>query len=175
MSRTFVWITALLATTLLAQAKVILDKSQKFIGVEVAYTEVQGEGLEPQAKSKGASFGLHIGAQNDEWRTTVGISYFDNEDRNVERLFMGVDYLFLHTVLSDTMSLQPYLGLNVGYMNYETADGINADGFLYGAQLGAFLEINRTVDIDLEYRYMLSNAHSLDHTQEAVLSLHYLY
>ena len=149
-----------------------ISESQKFIGVEVSITEVQGE--QPGDKSDDVSYGVRVGAKNEQWRTMFTLNYFDSGEHNVEKLFLSVDYFFLKTDFMDNYALQPYLGINAGYMNYEST-GIDADGFLYGMQGGVVLDVTEDIGFDLGYRYSLSNADELDHTGDVVFGLNYRY
>ena len=149
-----------------------ISESQKFIGVEVSITEVQGE--QPSDKSDDVSYGVRLGAQNDQWRTMFTLNYFDSGEHNVEKLFLSVDYFFMKTDVYDSYALQPYLGVNVGYMNYESV-GVDASGFLYGMQGGVVLDVMDRVGLDIGYRYSLSSADELDHTGDVVFGLNYQY
>ncbi|HHD79942.1 MAG TPA: hypothetical protein ENK98_09995 [Epsilonproteobacteria bacterium] len=152
-------------------AEQIVD-NQKFIGVEVSITEVQGE--QPGDTSRGQSYGLRVGAQNEKWRTMFTLNYFDSGEHNVEKLFLSVDYFFMKTDVYDSYALQPYLGLNLGYMNFESI-GINANGFVYGMQGGMVLDMTEKIGLDLGYRYSLSSANELDHTGDVVFGINYQY
>lgn len=153
-----------------------VTESQKFIGVEVTISEVQGDAvrrLDPES-SEGTGFGIRLGAQNEQWRTMFVFNYFDNEGRNVEKLFLSVDYLFLKSNLTADYAIQPYIGMNVGYMNYE-AVGVDESGMLYGGQGGAIFNLTESLDFDLGYRYSLSSSNALDHTGDVVFGINYLY
>jgi len=149
-----------------------ISESQKFIGVEVSITEVQGE--QPNDKSDDITYGLRLGAQNEKWRTMFTLNYFDSGEHNVEKLFLSIDYFFLKTDVMDNYALQPYLGLNVGYMNFEST-GVDESGFLYGMQGGVLLDVTEEIGLDLGYRYSLSNSDALDHTGDVVFGINYQY
>ena len=72
--------------------------SETFIGLEVGYSEVQGEriGL-VENTGDDVSYGFRIGAQNDEWRTMFLFNFYDNSDndQNVEQGLFAIDYFFL--------------------------------------------------------------------------------
>ncbi len=150
-----------------------ITESQKFIGVEVSITEVQGQ--QPSDTSDDTSFGVRVGAQNEQWRTMFILNYFDSGEHNVEKLFLTVDYFFMKTDVYDSYALQPYLGVNVGYMNFESNKGVDADGFVYGMQGGVVLDVTEKVGFDVGYRYSLSSADELDHTGDVVFGLNYQY
>jgi len=153
-----------------------ISESQKFIGVEVSITEVQGQAASETdgSTSNGTTFGFRIGAQNEQWRTMFVLNYFDDEGRNVEKLFLSLDYFFLKTDVYDSYALQPYMGVNMGYMNYES-NNIDESGFLYGMQAGVALEVVEKISLDLGYRYSLSSADALDHTGDVVFGVNYQY
>jgi opacity protein-like surface antigen len=167
-----------LLSTLLASSLYAADitESQKFIGVEVSITEVQGKGPSDIASnvSNGTSVGIRLGAQNNEWRTTVGLNYFDAEGRNVEKLYGSIDYFFLKTEVSESLIFKPFLGFTVGYANYES-DEIEADGFVYGGQAGILIDISENVSVDVGYKYTLSNSSEFDHSGDVVFGLNYQY
>lgn len=153
-------------------ANQIVD-NQRFIGVEVSITEVQGE--QPGDESDDVSYGLRIGAQNEKWRTMFTLNFFDSGEHNVEKLFLSVDYFFMKTDVYDSYAIQPYLGLNVGYANYESDLGVDADGFLYGMQGGVVLDVTEDIGFDVGYRYSLSSTDELDHTGDVMFGINYQY
>ena len=153
--------------------------SQKFIGIEGAATSLQGDvgGVfaTPDNKVNGIEYGLKIGAQNNMWRTTLVLDFFDKDDQNTEK-FIGVfDYFITRNGEDNTVQIvEPYLGLNVGYVNYEST-GIDESGLLYGGQAGLVVNLDDSLDIDLSYRYSLSTAKPFDHSGSVVLGLNYFY
>ena len=167
-----------LLSTLLGSSLYAIDiaESQKFIGVEVSISEVQGNGPSDISSniSNGTSVGIQLGAMNDEWRTTVGLNYFDNEDRNVEELYGSVDYFFLKTEVSESLIFNPFIGFTVGYANYESP-GVDADGFVYGGQAGLMIDVLDNVSLNTGYRYTLSNTSEFDHQGDVFFGLNYQY
>lgn len=153
-----------------------IKESQKFIGVEVSMTEVQGDGPSDIASntSSGTSIGLRLGAQNGEWRTTVGLNYFDAEGRNVEKLYGAVDYFFLSTDVGGSLVFNPFLGFTVGYANYESNE-VDEDGFTYGGQVGLMVDVYDSVSLDVGYRYTLSSSDMFDHDQDVFFGINYQY
>ncbi|KYJ86334.1 outer membrane beta-barrel protein [Sulfurovum riftiae] len=156
--------------------------SKTFIGLEVGYAEVQGdvghmEGdmvvIEPDFKGDNdVEFGVKIGAQNDQWRTTFIFDYYDSSDndQNIEKGYLTLDYF----VLEKESTVRPYIGVNVGYANYESSY-VDDSGFLYGGQAGIVLEAGEMINIDLGYRYTLSDADALDHIGSIVFGVHYMF
>jgi len=162
--------TALLCTVYGNLAYADISTSETFIGVEVASAEVQGE--QPSSTSDGVSFGVRVGAQNEEWRTIVGFSHYDQDEYAVEKLFLSIDYLFFKYDEFNDYEIQPYVGVNVGYANYEQGV-IDESGLIYGGQAGLIVNVMEQFDVDLGYRYSLSSADALDHTSDLLLGLHY--
>jgi len=164
-------------------------EGEKFIGLELGYATVQGDvgGFFPgdiirDYEGSDVEFGIRLGAQNEEWRTTLLFNYFDGEDdgkeQNYEKGLLSLDYFFLSSNKSD---FQPFIGFNVGYINYESTDNIDMSGFIYGGQAGVVFSVTDNIDLDLQYRYSLSNATqddrdaSLDHVGSIVFGINYIY
>jgi len=167
-----------LGTTLYAREDI--SASRTFIGLEVGYSEVQGDvgyDIDDTAVIEAdftgdyeVEYGVRVGAEKDQWRTTLIYDYYDNsqDDQNVEQGYLTVDYY----ILEKESAFRPYIGLNVGYGNYESTF-VDDSGFLYGAQAGIVLEVAEKMNFDLGYRYSLSNAESFDHIGSVVFSFNY--
>ncbi len=146
-----------------------------FVGLEVGAATVQADvgGYFNQLDYEGdaVEYGIRLGAQTDEWRTMLLFDYYDSsdDDQNVEKGYLTVDYLF-----TNESAFKPFIGVNVGYMNYESTF-IEDDGFLYGGQAGFIVNVAETIDLDLSYRYSLSDAEALDHVGSIIFGLNYLY
>jgi len=159
-----------------------LSKSKTFIGLEIGYTEVQGTvGYGPENAEQfeqdfigdnELEFGFRIGAQNDEWRTTFLFDYYDStdNDQNYEKGLFTIDYF----PFANESAFKPYLGFNVGYANYESTY-VDDSGFLYGGQAGVVLEAGEAINLDLGYRYSLSQADELDHIGSVVFGVNYIF
>jgi len=154
-----------------------ISQSEKFLGLEVAKTELQADRFgEPDYDGDAVEFGFRIGAQTNTWRTMFVFDYYDSsdDDQNVEKGYLMLDYFFLQDESKEKSAFRPFLGVNVGYMNYESTL-VEESGFLYGAQAGFVVGVMETVDLDLSYRYSLSNADALDHMGSIVFGINYLY
>jgi len=167
-----------------------ISESKPFIGLEIGYATVQGDvgdnGVFPTVirdyEGSDVEFGIRIGAQKEEWRTTLSFNYFDGDEdgkkQNYEKGLASIDYFFLS---SNQSNFQPFIGANVGYVNYESTSDIDMSGFIYGAQAGIVISVTENVDLDLQYRYSLSNAAdddhdaSLDHIGSIVFGVNYVY
>ncbi len=176
------FLTMLLSSSLYAEN---YSEGKKFIGIEVGAAEIQGgvyqDILDPFSydqfyKGSGVSFGLRFGAQNDEYRTMILFDYYDNsdEDQTFEVGLVTIDY-FLISSEAASVSIKPFVGVNVGYMNYESTLVEETD-FVYGGQAGVVVGVSEKIDIDLSYRYSLSyEAANMDHFAVIMLGVNYLY
>ena len=156
---------AALGSTLYARDDI--SQSSPFIGLELGYATMKAdasnyfdlEGVYPEYESSDIEYGVRIGAKKDDWRTTLIVNYLDTTNDNYKQNYLKgsaeIDYLFSFTEGSASV-LKPFLGLNVGYISYETGDTghtYSPSGFTYGGQVGIIYSVAETVDIDLKYRY----------------------
>ncbi len=170
-----------------------VSQSQPFIGLELGYATVQGDvGIDGvyadpnniirDYKGSDLEYGIRIGAQKEEWRVMLSFNYFDSNDdgkkQNYEKGLASIDYFFLN---GKSNTVKPFIGGNMGYVNYESDNNIDMSGFIYGAQAGMVISITDTIDLDLMYRYSLSNATqddrdaALDHIGSIVFGINYVY
>lgn len=120
----------------------------------------------------GGSFGVHLGGQEGQWRATLAYEYFDNsDDQNYDLFLTQIDYLFL----PNPGAFQPYIGLDLGYLNYETVGTGNKGGAAYGGAAGVNFVVNEHVDLDLEVRYLFASQDEVDHIGSVNFSLNYFY
>ena len=172
---------------------------EKFIGVELGSTkldrDVQVNTNESGPTSdSGIEYGFRLGAQNDEWRTTLLYTYYNDEDSGYEDTMhkgsLNLDY-FIWSTDAGGMKIKPFIGGNVGYMSYKlSADATLADesGVFYGGQIGVALAVAEMLEIDLSYRYSFTNLEdmvaegidwhaetSLDNTGSIVFGLNYFF
>jgi opacity protein-like surface antigen len=151
-------------------------QSERIIGLEVGASTIQADtgGYLGESDHDGSSaeFGFRLGAQLDTWRVMLILDYFDSsdDDQNYEKGLVSVDYFFPR----EEEGVKPYIGLNTGYLNYESTD-IDESGFLYGGQLGATYRVKENIDLDVMYRYSLTEADQTDHIQSLVFGLNYIY
>jgi len=180
---------ATLGTSL--QAREDISTSKLFIGVEIDSTKVDGtrelivtdnyfnevDSLY-KASATGSSvieYGIHVGAEKEDWRTTLLYTYSSEENDGIdETMHKGailLDY-FIWNSGSTEYNVKPYLGAHVGYMNYEASvydvqygvDQIIMDdsGIYYGAQAGIAMTISEVVQLDLSYRYSFTSIEDTD-------------
>jgi len=156
------------------------ENTQAFIGLEAGYASVDGQrfGIVPEDgsffhKSSNVEYGLHIGAKSDEWRATFAFNYYDNvdADQNVEKVLGMIDYFFIS---SPDATIKPYIGANIGVVNYESTL-VDVSDFIYGGQAGVVISAGDSIDVDLGYRYSLSGSTKLNDLSSVVFGLNYIY
>ena len=151
-----------------------ISQSRTFIGLELGYVEVQGDTFYELGYTGDydVEFGIRLGAEKDEWRTTLIFDYYDSadNDQNVEKFLMTVDYF----VLDNNSAFRPFIGVNVGYANYESTF-VEDSGMVYGGQVGFVVDVAEMVNIDLSYRYSLSSADVFDHVGGVTFGVNYLF
>jgi hypothetical protein len=120
----------------------------------------------------GGSFGAHLGGQEGQWRMTLAYEYFDNSDDQSYDLFLAqIDYFFLQ----NPGAIRPYLGLDGGYLSYETSYTDDKGGFAYGGALGVAFSINDNFEADISTRYLFATQDEVDHIGSVNFSLNYFY
>jgi len=155
-------------------------KTGGFFGIRGGYSfSVQGSWIglgngtyfDDNHDGDGASFGAHLGGQEGQWRATLAYEYYDNDDQNYD-LFLGqVDYLFL----PNPGTFQPYLGVDAGYVSYETTGAEDSGGFAYGGAAGITFAISDHIDVNVEGRYLFATQDELDHIGTVSVGLNYFY
>jgi opacity protein-like surface antigen len=161
------------------------SEGKKFLGLEVGAAQIQGgiylDILDPLSydqfyEGSGVTYGLRFGAQNDKYRTMILFDYYDNvdEDQNLQMGLVTIDYYVLSQDAA-SVTIKPFIGINVGYMQYESTFVEDTD-FVYGGQAGLVASISENIDIDFSYRYSLTwETDTMDHFGAAMLGLNYLY
>ena len=148
---------------------------RKFIGLEVGAGSVQGDTFnELNHEGNTVEYGIRLGAQTEEWRTMFVFDYFDStdDDQNVEKGLVSVDYFFYNS--GNDVSVRPFIGANVGYANYESTF-LDDSGFIYGGQAGVVIGITPQIDLDISYRYSLSEIGIMDHASSFTFGVNYLF
>ena len=162
-----------LGSTLYARDEISVGKG--FVGLEVGYGMVQGDTwYELGHEGDNIEYGVRLGAENEEWRTMFVFDYFDSasDDQNVEKGFLMLDYFVYQS--HTEINVKPFLGVNIGYANYEST-GVDVSAFMYGGQIGVAFEVASQFEVDLAYRYSLSSEDEFDHTSSVTLGFNYLF
>ena len=119
------------------------------------------------------TFGVHLGGQEGQWRATLAYEYYDNGDEQNYDLFLAqVDYLFLP---NPGRYFQPYIGVDLGYLNYETVGAKDSGGLAYGAAAGINIPVNDNIDIDVGLRYLFATQDEVDHIGSISIGINYFY
>jgi len=90
---------------------------------------------------------------------------------------MGLVTIDYYVISSEAASvtIKPFIGLNIGYMGYESTF-VDESDFLYGGQAGVVVNVSEQIDIDLSYRYSLTyESIAMDHFGVLMLGVNYLY
>lgn len=154
------------------------SETKSFIGLEAGYAALDGKKFNLSSdetasfySGSGAEYGVRIGAQNDEWRATLGVNYYDSKDQKLQRGQAMVDYFFLS---NPDATIRPYLGANIGYGRYESTF-VDESGVVYGGQAGVVIRSGESLDIDLSYRYSLGQVTALNGISSVTVGVNYLY
>jgi opacity protein-like surface antigen len=172
-----------LGTTLYARDDITTSKL--FVGLELEGTKVDST-VElfdgnivyfPKLKDTSDSvieYGVRLGAAKEDWRTTLLYTYYNNDDAGFdETMHKGsllLDYALWNTG-SSSYTIEPYVGAHIGYMSYalsgDIGNGVSLDlgsdtGLFYGGQAGIALTISEVVQLDLSYKYSLTNLDNID-------------
>jgi opacity protein-like surface antigen len=153
-----------------------LDANSKgFLGLEVGAGFLDGDrsnGFKHQGSA--IEYGLRLGSKSDEWRATFAFDYFNSnkDDQKIEKSYLLIDYLLFTN--DSGLNINPYLGLNVGYMNYESTL-VNATGLIYGGQAGIIWGASENIDLDLSYRYSLAKNIAVNNSSGIIFGFNYLY
>jgi opacity protein-like surface antigen len=152
------------------------SETNAFIGLELGYATVDGQVVGNSnifEQSENVEYGVHIGAQNSEWRAILALNYYNDSEtkQNVEKFIGMVDYFFLANPYD---AIRPYIGMNIGAVNYEST-GVEATDMIYGGQAGVVLNVGDNIEADLSYRYSISSATELNDMSSMVFGLNYIY
>jgi len=148
-------------------------KSKGFLGLEVGAATVDGDRFDGfKYNGNAIEFGLRLGAQNDEWRATFVLDYYDSssDDQTMQKGYGMVDYFFAGSY----ESVRPFIGANIGYAHYESTL-VDANGLLYGGQAGVVVSVDENIDLDLSYRYSLMQVDAVNDTGSIVFGFNYVY
>ena len=150
-----------------------ISESKSFIGIEVGAATIEANNifLGDNYEGSGVEFGIRLGAQNQQWRTLIALNYYDNTDDDQE-YFKGI-VTFDYLLIQDT-PLQPYLGVNVGYIDY-TSDAMDDTGFLYGGQAGVLYSVTENIQMDVSYRYSIAETDNVNHVGGIIVGLNYIF
>jgi len=146
---------------------------EKIIGLEVGAAKIEADTLMGGTNYEGddIEYGLRLGAQNEQWRTLIVLDYYDATDDDQEYIkgMATFDYLLIQD-----SPLKPYLGVNVGYIDY-SSEARDDTGFLYGGQVGVLYRVADNVQVDVTYRYSFVESDNINHVEGIVVGLNYIF
>jgi opacity protein-like surface antigen len=150
--------------------------SERFLGIEAGYGTVSSKNIiGVQEENKGVEFGFRIGAQNEEWRTTISGHQFSKNGQEYFRTMLAFDrFVWASLYKTDMIVFKPYLGGHIGWLKYSDKN-TEDNGFIYGAQAGLAWNVLKEVDFDLGYRYSSSDIKRVDDIGSIVFAVNYLY
>jgi opacity protein-like surface antigen len=150
--------------------------SERFLGIEAGYGKVSSTNIiGVKEENNGVEFGLRIGAQNREWRTTISGHHFSKNGQKYFRTILTFDrFMWASLYKTDRIIFKPYLGGHIGWLKYSD-NNLEDNGFIYGTQAGLAWNVLKEVDFDLGYRYSFSDIKSVDDIGSVVFAVNYLY
>jgi len=152
--------------------------SERFLGIEAGYGTVQSRNvIGVPSSAKGVEFGFRIGAQNEEWRTTISGHTFNKDNQKYFRGVISFDKFVWNSLYKhDNIIFKPYIGGHIGWLKYVDSKSVIEDsGYVYGGQAGISWNVLREVDFDFGYRYSISNLNKVDDIGSFVFAVNYLY
>lgn len=151
--------------------------SERFLGIEAGYGTIKSTSvIENSTEQQGVEFGFRLGAQNEEWRTTVSAHYFNKKEQSYLKSMLQFDrFVWSSHYEDDDILFRPYIGAHVGWVNYTNEINQATNGFIYGAQAGITWNVLREVDFDFGYRYSLSDVSRVSDIGGFVFGVNYLY
>lgn len=150
--------------------------SERLLGIEVGYTTTAANAGGANNSSRDIESGLRIGAQNDEWRTTLTVNFLEANGRDYQKVMLNFDrFVWASLYKTDNIVFKPFLGGHVGWLHYTEASDLSDNGLAYGAQMGLALNVLNQVDFDLSYRYTVTDIESVDHIGSVVFGVNYIY
>jgi len=136
------------------------DKLYQFMGINSSIDRIDGK--------TNLSLGAKYGQQNGLWRTSLNL----NASTDYQAFIVQSDRAIFKDAF-ETYQLKPYMGFAFGYLG-SSLKGVDS-GLVYGGDLGLNYIFNDKYDIDLGYRYLVTNGKNNAGLNNLILSLHYFY
>ncbi|CAA6801361.1 MAG: Unknown protein [uncultured Sulfurovum sp.] len=150
--------------------------SERLLGIEVGYTNTMTNGNGTQRSERDVEGGIRIGAQNDDWRTTLAARFMKSGGRDYQKVMLDFDHFVWESLYkTDHVVFKPYLGGHLGWLRYTDDVSLSDNGFAYGGQLGLALTVLDEVDFDLGYRYTVTDIETVDNFGSFVFGVNYIY
>ena len=150
--------------------------SERILGIEIGYSNLNTNKNSLSTSTTSSQFGLKIGAQNRDWRTTIVGNFFTKEGHNYQKLMLAFDHFVWDSLYkTDNIIFKPYLGGHIGWIKYTDNFSLNNNGMVYGGETGLAMNLFKEVDFDLAYRYSLTNVDEVDSIKSVVFGVNYIY
>jgi len=149
--------------------------SERLIGIEVGYASAETQTTSRSSSKKDVEVGFRIGAQNDDWRTTLVGNIAKSNDHKYQKAMITFDkFVWQSLYEKDNIVFKPYIGGHIGWIKH-TVDETTENGMLYGAEVGLVWNVLDEIDFDLGYRYSVTNLDSLDSLDAVTMGVNYIY
>ena len=150
--------------------------SERLLGIEVGYSNLNINKNSIKTSTNSSEFGLKIGSQNRDWRTTIAGNFFTKEGHKYQKVMLEFDHFVWSTLYkTGNILFKPYLGGHIGWMKYTDNFSLSDNGMVYGGQAGLAWSLLNEVDFDLGYRYSLTNINEVDSINSVIFGVNYIY
>jgi len=150
--------------------------SERLLGIEVGYGNLNTNSASTESSTKGVEFGFRIGAQNEEWRTTLEANFFTESGHKYQRVMLQFDrFVWASLYETDSIVFKPYLGGHVGWLKYTDDFSLSDNSLVYGGQAGLAWNVLNEVDFDLGYRYSVVDMPNVDNIGSVNFGVNYIY
>jgi opacity protein-like surface antigen len=150
--------------------------SERLLGIEVGYAGIETKdaiGLDESIKN--VEFGFRIGAQNDDWRTSIIGNTSNSKGHKVQKAMISFDkFVWQSLYKKDDIVFKPYLSGHIGWIKH-SVDNLSENSMLYGGGAGLVWNVLNEVDFDLGYRYSVTQLDNLDSLDAVTLGVNYIY
>jgi len=146
-----------------------ITRIYEFVGIQGGISDYDGISTPTLA--------VKYGQQSSLWRTAISYNFAKKSNDTIQSIIAQVDRGIL-TELFANVPFKPYVGFSLGVMEQSNnKNAVSKDrGYLYGLNTGINYVLNNNFDIDLGYRYMISNQlEYIGKTNSLSLSLHYYF
>jgi hypothetical protein len=150
--------------------------SERLLGIEVGYTTTTTKANGVQVNARDVESGIRLGAQNEEWRTTLAASFLESNGRDYQKVMLSFDRFVWHSFYkTDSIDFKPYLGAHVGWLRYSEDVVLSDNGLAYGGQLGLALNVINQVDFDVSYRHTVTDIEQVEEIGSFLFGINYIY
>jgi len=150
--------------------------SERVLGIEVGYAGLEAkDAIGLNESTKNIEFGFRIGAQNEDWRTSLIGNMSNSNGHEYQKAMLSFDkFIWQSLYKKDNIVFKPYLNGHVGWIKH-TADNVSENGMLYGGGAGLVWNVLNEVDFDLGYRYSITDLDNLESLDAVTLGINYIY